>query len=178
MWNRRCGFFLSTLLGPRRPALLHLPPSCPNVMPWCLLNILNNHQRLSAYQIVGTEVFKIYEIVYLNSDSFIESFPRMCFEGNWLQNRLRADKNESRSLLAVDIKGHQRGGFCIVPTWIVITRVNQLESHISVTYAECVFQWDSVCIFIIRLNQVNKHNLLRPNQAKFQQHFLIRGKRE
>ena len=39
---------------------------------------------------------------------FIESFPQMCFEGKWLQNRLRADKNESRSLLAVDIQGHQR----------------------------------------------------------------------
>ena len=45
---------------------------------------------------------------------FIESFPQMCFEGNWLQNRLRADKNESISFLAVDIQGHQRGGFCIV----------------------------------------------------------------
>ena len=40
-------------------------------------------------------------------------FPQMCFKGKWLQNRLRADKNESRSLLAVDIQGHQRGGFCI-----------------------------------------------------------------
>ena len=39
----------------------------------------------------------------------------MSFEGKWLQNRLRDDKNESRSLLAVDIKGYQRGGFCIVP---------------------------------------------------------------
>ena len=37
----------------------------------------------------------------------------MCFEGKWLQNRLRADKNESRSLLAVDIQGYQRGGLCI-----------------------------------------------------------------
>ena len=46
---------------------------------------------------------------------FIESFPQMCFEGKWLQNRLRADKNESRSLLVVDIQGHQHGGFCIVP---------------------------------------------------------------
>ena len=32
------------------------------------------------------------------------------FEGKWLRNRLRADENESRSLLAVDIQGHQRGG--------------------------------------------------------------------
>ena len=39
----------------------------------------------------------------------------MCFEVKWLQNRLRADKNESKSFLAVDIKGHQRGGLCIVP---------------------------------------------------------------
>ena len=38
----------------------------------------------------------------------------MCFEGKWLQNRLLPDKNESRSLLAVDIQGHQRGGFCIL----------------------------------------------------------------
>ena len=45
---------------------------------------------------------------------FIESFPPMCIEGEWLQNRLRADKNESISLLAVDFQGHQRGGFCIV----------------------------------------------------------------
>ena len=47
---------------------------------------------------------------------FIESSPQMCFEGEWLQNRLRADKNESRSLLAVDIQGHQLGGFCIAPS--------------------------------------------------------------
>ena len=46
---------------------------------------------------------------------FIESFPQRYFEGKWLQNRLRADKNESRSLLAVDFQGHQRGGFCTVP---------------------------------------------------------------
>ena len=37
----------------------------------------------------------------------------MYFAGKRLQNRLRADKNELRSLLAVDIKGHQRGGFCM-----------------------------------------------------------------
>ena len=46
----------------------------------------------------------------------IESFPELCFEGKWLQNRLRIDKIESRSLSVVDIQGHQqRGGFCIVP---------------------------------------------------------------
>ena len=39
----------------------------------------------------------------------------MCFEGKWLQNRLRADKNESRSHLVVDIQGHQGEGFCTVP---------------------------------------------------------------
>ena len=50
-----------------------------------------------------------------NTGFFIESFPQMCFEGKWLQNRLRADNNELRSLLAVDIQGHQRRGFCIVP---------------------------------------------------------------
>ena len=44
---------------------------------------------------------------------FNHSFPQTCFEGKWLQNRLRADKNESRSLLAVDIQGHQHGGFCM-----------------------------------------------------------------
>ena len=38
----------------------------------------------------------------------------MCFEEKWLQNQLRAEKNESRSLLMVNIKGHQRGGVCIV----------------------------------------------------------------
>ena len=54
--------------------------------------------------------WKNFEIII-----FIESFPQTCFEGKWLQNRLRADKNESRSLLAVDIQGHQREGFCIVP---------------------------------------------------------------
>ena len=44
----------------------------------------------------------------------IESFLQVCFEGKWLQNRLRTDKNESRSLFAVEIQGHQRAGFCIV----------------------------------------------------------------
>ena len=31
----------------------------------------------------------------------------MCFEGKWLQNQLQADKKELRSLLVVDIQGHQ-----------------------------------------------------------------------
>ena len=48
----------------------------------------------------------------------------MCFEGKWLQNRLQADKNESKSLLAVDIQGNQRGGFEFSPE-------NYLESGIS-----------------------------------------------
>ena len=39
----------------------------------------------------------------------------MCFERKRLEDRLQADKNVSRSLMAVDIHGHQRGGFCIVP---------------------------------------------------------------
>ena len=37
----------------------------------------------------------------------------MCSEGKWLQNRLPGEKNELTSFLAVDIQGHQRGGFCI-----------------------------------------------------------------
>ena len=45
----------------------------------------------------------------------IESFPQMCFEGKWLQTRLRADKNESMSFLAVDIQGHQRGSSAVSP---------------------------------------------------------------
>ena len=51
---------------------------------------------------------------------FIESFPQMCCEGKRLQNRLRAEKNESILLLAVDIQGHQRGGFCIAPNVIAV----------------------------------------------------------
>ena len=51
---------------------------------------------------------------------FMESFLQMCFEGKWLQKGLRADKNESRSLLAVEIQGHQRGGFCIVPMVVIL----------------------------------------------------------
>ena len=35
---------------------------------------------------------------------FIEYFPQICSEGKWLQNRLRADKNESRSFLAADTR--------------------------------------------------------------------------
>ena len=38
---------------------------------------------------------------------FIESFLQTCFEGKWLQIRLRADEDELRSLSAVDIQGHQ-----------------------------------------------------------------------
>ena len=49
------------------------------------------------------------------TQSTMESFPQMCFEGRWLQNRLGADKNESRSVLAVDIQRYERGGYCIVP---------------------------------------------------------------
>ena len=49
---------------------------------------------------------------------FIESFLQIvCFEGKQLQNRLRADENELRSVLAVDIQGRQRGGFALSPGW-------------------------------------------------------------
>ena len=37
-----------------------------------------------------------------------------------MQNRLRADISDLRSLSAVDIQGRQRGGFCIVPTHLII----------------------------------------------------------
>ena len=58
---------------------------------------------------------KVTNLIHLTIVLFVESFPQMCFEGKWLQNRLRADENKSRSLLAVDVQGHQRRGFCIVP---------------------------------------------------------------
>ena len=51
---------------------------------------------------------------------FHRVFPQMCFEEKWLQNRLRADKNELRSLSVVDIQGHRRGGFCIIPIFRVV----------------------------------------------------------
>ena len=57
--------------------------------------------------------------LYLSLCFLIESYLLMCFEGKWLQNRLRTDKNESKSLLVVDIQGHQRGGFCIVPSFTI-----------------------------------------------------------
>ena len=50
----------------------------------------------------------------------------MYFEGKLLQNLLLADKNELRSFSAVDIQGHQRGGFCIVPG-IVVTAHDYLS---------------------------------------------------
>ena len=46
---------------------------------------------------------------------FIESLPQMCFEGKWLPKWLRADKNESRSLLAVEITFG--GRYPGIPTW-------------------------------------------------------------
>ena len=61
-----------------------------------------------------------YSVIMIIMILFIESFLKMCFEGKWLQNRLRADKDESRSPLAVDIQGHQRGCFCIVPIIMII----------------------------------------------------------
>ena len=51
----------------------------------------------------------------------------MCFEGKWLQNQLRADKNESSSLLAVDIQGHQHGGFYIVTTKLIYTIIKIIQ---------------------------------------------------
>ena len=51
----------------------------------------------------------------------------MCFEGKWLQNRLRAKKTELRSLLAVDIQGHQHGSFCIVPIAFIEIQGEQLK---------------------------------------------------
>ena len=44
---------------------------------------------------------------------FIESFLRIFFQGKSLQNRFQAVDNELRSLSAVDVQGHQRGGFCM-----------------------------------------------------------------
>ena len=63
---------------------------------------------------------------------FVESFLQMCFEGRWLKYRLRAETNESRSLLAVDIQGHQRGGFCIVPYIVIYFVVLGLEPFRSI----------------------------------------------
>ena len=82
---------------------------------------------------------------------FIDHFPQLCFEGKWLQNRLRADKNESRSLLAVDIQGHQRGGFCIVPPY---------------TYLRCMYCLPS-CILITKLVNLN--------HMKFEILFVLQG---
>ena len=62
----------------------------------------------------------------------MESFPRMCFEGKWLQNRLRADKNESISLLAVDIQGHQRGGFCTAQGDPGVKAIKAMEVDLSI----------------------------------------------
>ena len=52
----------------------------------------------------------------------------MCFEGKLLQNRLRADKNELRSLLTV---GHQRGGFCTAKCCISILFVACLTGDVG-----------------------------------------------
>ena len=74
----------------------------------------------------------------------IESFPQMCFEGKWLQNRLRADKNESRSLSAVNFHGHQRGGFCIslliaCDNLIIIKSVHPNSSSLSFLVPVCQY---------------------------------------
>ena len=73
---------------------------------------MERFQELNVWEELG---FGEKDTEELQRGSFIESFPQTYFEGKWLQNRLGADKNESRSLLAVDIQGHQRGGFCVVP---------------------------------------------------------------
>ena len=48
-------------------------------------NVPNRYQDLSA---IGGGAFGQVWLVY----SFIESCLQMCFEGKWLQNRLRADE--------------------------------------------------------------------------------------
>ena len=86
-------------------------------------------QQSLCYEFIyhGTTIFK-YLFLYSFKDKdhaqgiillFIESFHHMCFAGKWLQNGSQADKNESRSLLAVDRQGHQSGGFSItfIDTW-------------------------------------------------------------
>ena len=62
----------------------------------------------------------------------------MCFEGKWLENRLRADKCESRSLLAVDIQGHQRGGFCIVPVMEVKVEIPRPFKLLMVIFRDSI----------------------------------------
>ena len=48
---------------------------------------------------------------------FIESFPKYALRESGCRIGHEPTKNELRSLSAVDIQGHQRGGFCIVPRW-------------------------------------------------------------
>ena len=69
-------------------------------------------QKTQLFFFVSIEIsisrlfYRVYDDAKIfNGLFFIESFPQMCLEGKWLQNRLRADKNESRSLSAVDIQG-------------------------------------------------------------------------
>ena len=62
----------------------------------------------------------------------------MCFEGKWLQNWLRADKNKLRSLLVVDIEGHQRGGICIVPKSMVKHSTEKMNNESQFFLLLCV----------------------------------------
>ena len=64
---------------------------------------------------------------------FIESFLQICFEGKSLQNRLRADKKELRSLAAVGIQVNQRGDFCIVPICLVMNTLDSMKVSIRNT---------------------------------------------
>ena len=103
---------------------------------------------------------------------FFKSFLQICFEGKWVQNRLRADKNELRSLSAVDIQGHQRGGFCIVPSLtVIINYVHGSHDHIDNSFiypARCFFapsvtllsSWHIIC-FSVELSTVALQNAVQ-----------------
>ena len=69
-----------------------------------------NVQQLSI-----TFDFKLSTLKNSMLSFLMESFFQICFEGEWSQNRMRAAEDKLKSLLGVDIQGHQRGGFCIVP---------------------------------------------------------------
>ena len=65
--------------------LLHLGLIIARLVGWLAL----------AWLKFGPSAFALYLFTLIcpfASCFFIESFPQMCFEGKWLQNRLRADK--------------------------------------------------------------------------------------
>ena len=67
---------------------------------------------------------------------------QVCSEGKWLQNRLQVRQNESRSLLAVDIQGHQCGCFCIVPTeWNELVPLHQCNGFNSSGFQFYTIKW-------------------------------------